>query len=240
MADFDNGKAVVYDATLLAKQFTVANGVLDADGIVSLPKLKTHGLTRFTGAVKNRFGCIPGIIKTQYHLKMPDPYDFATMLVDLNTYIGPRLYIIDGIIAMGRQRPRSGRLRPLNVLLFSSDPIALDAIACKIIDLDPEFVPTLKPGEKAGLDTYHYENIEITGDPVEQFIASDFDVVRKPPVAATNGRAKSVLRNSVLPRPVIKDTILHQLRHMHQRLPSRPQSGRLEMGQQEKNSRIRL
>ncbi|GAH58322.1 unnamed protein product, partial [marine sediment metagenome] len=50
---------------LLVKKFVVANGVLDSDGLVSLPKFKTHGLVRFTGAVKNQFGCVPGLLKSQ-------------------------------------------------------------------------------------------------------------------------------------------------------------------------------
>jgi len=119
---------------------------------------------RFTGAVKNQFGCIPGILKGQYHVKLPDPYDFAAMLVDINTYIKPRLYVMDGITAMEGNGPRSGKPKQLKVLLLSADPVALDATACRIIDIDPEIVPTAKLGEKANLGTYHKENIEITGD----------------------------------------------------------------------------
>ena len=109
VADFDSGRPVSHKDALLVKKFVVANGVLDSDGLVSLPKLKTHGLLRFTGAVKNQFGCVPGLLKSQYHVKLPDPYDFATMLVDLNTLIKPRLYIMDGIVAMEGNGPRSGK-----------------------------------------------------------------------------------------------------------------------------------
>ena len=142
----------------------VADGVLAADGLIGLSKLKAHGLTRLTGAVKNQFGCIPGILKGQFHARIADPYTFATMLVDLNTLVRPRLYVMDAVMAMEGNGPRSGRPKPLNALLFSRDPIALDAIACKMIDLDPEFVPTSKPGELAGLGTYRYENIKVVGD----------------------------------------------------------------------------
>lgn len=203
LADFDRGKTVSHKTALLTKQFTIVNGILESDGVISLPKLKTHGLTRLTGAVKNQFGCIPGLLKSEFHLKLPDPYDFATMLVDLNTLIKPRLYIMDGISAMEGNGPRSGKPRKLNVLLFSSDPIALDAIACKIINLNPEFVPTSQPGERAGLGTYHYDGIELAGDNIESFIAWDFDVVRRPPVSATRGHITTFLKNQICPRPVI-------------------------------------
>lgn len=203
VADFNSGRPVSHKDALLMKKFVIANGVLDSDGLVSLPKLKTHGLVRFTGAVKNQFGCIPGLLKSQYHVKLPDPYDFATMLIDLNTLIKPRLYIMDGIMAMEGNGPRSGKLKRLNVLLLSSDPIALDATACRIICLDPEIVPTSKSGEKAGLGTYHVENIELIGEAIESFLDTSFEVNRAPPMPGSGGRFRVFLKNRITQRPVI-------------------------------------
>ena len=203
LTDFDSGRPVSHKDALLVKKFVIANGVLDSDGLVSLPKLKTHGLVRFTGAVKNQFGCVPGLLKGQYHVKLPDPYDFSAMLVDLNTLIKPRLYVMDGIRAMEGNGPRSGKLKQLNVLLLSSDPIALDATACRIIDLDPEIVPTSKPGEKAGLGTYHIENIELVGESVESFLDPGFEVNRTPPVPSSGGRFRTFMKNRITQRPVI-------------------------------------
>jgi uncharacterized protein (DUF362 family) len=105
-------------SALLVKAFTVANGVLDNDGLISLSKLKTHGLSRMTGAVKKQFGCIPGLIKGQFHVKLPDPYDFCTMLVDINTFIRPRLYIMDGIMAMEGNGHEEGSEENERTLVF--------------------------------------------------------------------------------------------------------------------------
>jgi uncharacterized protein (DUF362 family)/Pyruvate/2-oxoacid:ferredoxin oxidoreductase delta subunit len=203
IADFDSGRSVSHRDALLVKKFVVANGVLDSDGLVSLPKFKTHGLVRFTGAVKNQFGCVPGLLKSQYHVKLPDPYDFATMLVDLNALIKPRLYVMDGIMAMEGNGPRSGKLKRLNVLLLSSDPIALDATACRIAHLDPEVVPTSKPGERAGLGTYHIENIELMGEALDSFVDKSFQVNRTPPISSSGGRFRVFLKNRITQRPVI-------------------------------------
>ena len=203
MADFDHGREISHKTALLNKRFVIANAVLDADGVIGLPKLKTHGIVRLTGAVKNQFGCVPGILKGQFHAKMPDPFDFATMLVDLTTAIRPRLYIMDGIVAMEGNGPRSGKSRALSALLFSTDPIAMDSIACKMINLDPEFVPTSKPGEESGLGTYHYENIEVVGESIAPFITRDFRVTRQPVVSSTGGRFGAFVRKTATPRPVI-------------------------------------
>lgn len=204
LADFDNGRIVEHKEALLNKYFFIANGALDSDGIISLPRLKTHGFTRFTGAVKNQFGCIPGINKGQFHVKMPDPYKFGTMLVDINTLVRPRLFIMDGIMAMEGNGPANGTLKKLGVLLFSSDPVALDSVACKIIDLDPEYVPTSKPGEMSGLGTYHYGNIDLIGESIEAFIDKDFDVIRHPPAPSPGSAITKVFKNRVCPKPVIQ------------------------------------
>jgi uncharacterized protein (DUF362 family) len=224
LADFSHGRVVMHKTALLNRRFIIANGVLDADGLVSLPKLKTHGLTRMTGAVKNQFGCVPGLLKNQQHARMPDPFNFATMLVDLNTLIRPRLFIMDAVMAMEGNGPRSGRPRKLGVLLLSSDPIALDAVACKLINLDPALVPTSAPGEKAGLGTYHDENIEILGANVEDYLCLDFDVVRKPVVSRTGGRVSKFIKNRFSPRPVINASLCNQCGTCVQHCPVSPKA----------------
>jgi uncharacterized protein (DUF362 family)/NAD-dependent dihydropyrimidine dehydrogenase PreA subunit len=205
LADFDRGRQTSHPDGLLIKSFVLANGVLEADGLVSLPKLKTHALTRFTGAVKNQFGCIPGFLKAQYHVKLPDPYDFSTMLVDLNSLIGPRLCVMDGIEAMEGNGPRGGKPKKLGVLIISDDPIAMDATACRIIDLDPGVVPTSAPGERSGLGRYRQEAIEVVGESIESFLDPTFEVIRRPPRHQTGGRLRSFVRNRTCERPAIDE-----------------------------------
>ena len=127
LADFENGDEIFYDKGIQNKKFIIAKGVLEADGIISLPKLKTHGFAKMTGSIKNQFGCVPGKLKGEYHVKIPEVSNFSKMLVDLCSYVNPRLYIMDGIYAMEGNGPRGGTPKKMNILLFSSDPVALDA-----------------------------------------------------------------------------------------------------------------
>jgi uncharacterized protein (DUF362 family) len=203
VADFSKGTSVAHPEGLLMKRFTIAEAVMEADGLVSLPKLKAHGLCRMTGAVKNQFGCVPGLLKTQQHARLADPHDFSAMLVDINKAIKPRLYIMDAVVGMEGNGPRNGTPRKLGLIIISTDPVAVDAAACRIINLNPEYVPTMEPGEKAGLGTYHFENIELLGDNIENFICKDFDVVRKPKEHAVSGKFRTFMKNRINPRPVI-------------------------------------
>lgn len=204
MADFGSGKTVSFPEGRLVKQFTIAAGVLEADGIVSLPKLKTHALTRMTGAVKNQFGCIPGLLKGEFHARMPELERFAQMLVDLTRLLRPRLYVMDAIVAMEGNGPRGGKPRPLSALLFSADPVALDAVACTMIGLDPDLVPTIRWGESFGLGTAG--PIRLLGETPEIFLVRDFVVNREPtPIAASlPGLPAWLLRRYVVARPAIE------------------------------------
>ena len=171
-ADFDEPIGISFNEGIKEKSFTIAKPITEADTIISLPKLKSHALTVMTGAVKNQFGCIPGFRKAEYHLKLPDFDDFSTMLLDLNKLINPKLYIMDGITAMEGNGPRSGNPRKLNVLLLSSDAVALDYVASQIISFDYNSIPTIKMGFKLGFS--NKENIEIVGDNIESVKVFDF------------------------------------------------------------------
>lgn len=206
LADFHKGEEVFFKEGIQNKKFIIAKGVLENDGLISLPKLKTHGFARMTGSVKNQFGCIPGLLKGEFHVKLPDANDFAKMLIDINMLIKPRLFIMDGIIGMEGNGPRGGKPKKMNVLLFSSDPVALDSSVCRMINLDPEFVPTTKFGKEAGLGTYLESEIEIVGDKLESFRAADFDVKREPIKPFKSGGALNFVKNSLVPRPYIHES----------------------------------
>ena len=81
LADFVNGQEVPFPKGMLIKQFLLAKGVLEADAVVCLPKFKTHALTRITGAVKNLFGCIPGLTKSEFHANLMNEVQFGRMLL---------------------------------------------------------------------------------------------------------------------------------------------------------------
>lgn len=205
MADFHKDEEIFFKEGIQNKKFRIAKGVLESDGLISIPKLKTHGLARMTGCIKNQFGCIPGSLKAEFHVRIPNALDFCRMLVDLNNFLKPRLFIMDGIYAMEGNGPRSGTPRKMNVLLFSSDPIALDAIVCRIINLNPEYVPTIKFGMEAGLGTYLEQDIELVGDPIEEFQDKDFNITREPVKPYKPGKAVDFLKNALVPKPVIDE-----------------------------------
>ncbi|MFQ3619814.1 MAG: DUF362 domain-containing protein, partial [Spirochaetales bacterium] len=185
-------------------QIPIAEGALLADGMVSLPKMKTHGLTRITGAIKNQLGCVPGFHKAEFHFRFPHIDAFATLLVNLNLLLKPRLYIMDGIVAMEGEGPGGGDPVPMGCILLSADPVALDATFCRLINLNPSFVPTLRLGEALGLGTAQEAAIEFLGDSLEILKRPTFNVKRSPPLQEVTFQGLRPLRNFILPKPRIR------------------------------------
>ena len=203
LADFKEGREVFFEEGNQNKKFYLANGILDADGVISLPKLKTHALERYTGGIKNQFGCVVGMRKGEFHVKLPDATEFARMLVDLNSFVKPRLYVLDGIVAMEGNGPRGGTPRQMNVMLFSTDPVALDATACRLINLNPLFVPTTVIGSETGAGTYREDEIEIVGDKLTDHICMDFNVVRAPVKKIKRSKVISFMNDRLVSKPYI-------------------------------------
>lgn len=130
--------------------FAVATAALEADLIVSLPKVKSHTLTTLTAAVKNFYGVLPGYQKTRLHRAYPKPARFSAMLRALYATLPPTLSIADGVIGMEGEGPNNGEPVALGLLAASGNAVALDFALCALLGLDPRHVPFLEPEASSG------------------------------------------------------------------------------------------
>ena len=105
--DYSEGVKTVYPQGIQAKEFILPKELLEQDCVISLSKMKTHALERITGAVKNSYGFVYGFHKAKGHTQYPSADSFARMLIDLNKCVSPKLYVMDGIVAMEGNGPRS-------------------------------------------------------------------------------------------------------------------------------------
>ena len=148
--NFDQKEASFPEA-FVARRFSYTAYLDDADAIISFCKLKSHGMMSLSAAAKNLFGVVPGTTKPEYHFRYPDPLDFAGMIVDLNRYFKPRLYLVDAVTAMEGNGPTAGTPRHVGALLAGTDCHRLDRVCACLIGLDPMAVPTLQAARKFGL-----------------------------------------------------------------------------------------
>ena len=148
------------------KEIWLAKDILDADTIISLPKMKTHMLTSYTGAVKNFFGCIPFGERMKAHVLGKDDL-FAEVLSDIYSVIKPQYSIMDGIIGMEGDGPTHGPKRNYNLIASSPDCVSLDAVCSNLMGFSS--INTVTAAEKRGLGTAGLSKIQILGDKIAPF-----------------------------------------------------------------------
>jgi uncharacterized protein (DUF362 family) len=152
----------------------LSTDLLDADFVVTMPKLKTHHWAGMTAAMKNLFGTVPGAVygwpKNLLHLR-----GIENSILDLNATIRPSLAIVDAVTAMEGDGPIMGRPRSLGFVAMGSDVVAVDATCARIIGLDPRKMPYLAAAGQF-LGNIDPARIEQRGESPGRY-ATTFDVV---------------------------------------------------------------
>ncbi len=161
--NFDISEAEFKDAVSL-KSFAYTAWLDEADAIINVSKLKTHAMMGMSCAVKNMFGCIPGTTKPEYHMRFSEEMAFANVMVDLNEFFKPVLYVVDAIDGMEGNGPTTGEKRHIGVLLSSRKPYALDMVCADIINMGLNDVATLIAADKRGLGPKDVSELEVVGD----------------------------------------------------------------------------
>lgn len=146
------------------RHIDVTREVLDANVIISLPTPKTHRLTRYSGAVKNAFGCVAFGTRERIH-KMGDYRKFCDGLVDIFEYVRPALTIADMVRVQEGSGPCTGDPLDVGVVLAAADGVALDAVGQFLLGMEPEDVLTTILAHERGIGESDIGRIEVAGPP---------------------------------------------------------------------------
>lgn len=147
------------------RDYFIARPVFEADLVIDLPKLKTHVLTLYTGAVKNLFGTIPGTRKREVHLRAPGVQDFSRALADVLALVRPGLTIMDGVWGQEGNGPGTGGTpRRYGCVAASTDPVALDTVITRAMGYRPGEVLHLAEADARGLGVADPARIRVEGD----------------------------------------------------------------------------
>lgn len=178
--------------------FEVSQRLYDVDKVINMPKLKTHILTGFTGAVKNLYGCIPGKTKAYMHVTIQDPHDFSGMLVDLLGIVKPTLNVMDAIIGMEGKGPNAGDPRRIGLILASPDALALDRIATDVVRLKD--IPLFEEAAKRRIPSAKGKDIKVLGNQVDECRIDDFKPAREAHIPRALAKVAKGLFSS---RPIV-------------------------------------
>jgi uncharacterized protein (DUF362 family)/Pyruvate/2-oxoacid:ferredoxin oxidoreductase delta subunit len=205
LVNFDLGAAALLPVNnSYVQRIPVARPVLDADLVVSLPKLKTHTFANIiTGAVKNMYGTIPGQIKADFHRLAPRPSEFYTVVRDLYAIVRPGLTIFDAVDAMEGNGPSAGNLVSTGFIIASADGVAADAVAAELIGVPAEKVMTTRLCAEAGLGKGRLEDIEILGEDLLKSVVQNFKL---PATAVVNPSLYKIILSLTRSEPHVDDT----------------------------------
>lgn len=191
--------------------FEIIDPVWQADLIINAAKLKTHCMTVLSGAVKNLFGCIPGLLKPEFHMRYPDKGDFCAMLLDLSEAIPtPVISFVDAVDAMEGDGPTGGEKKYCGLTLASRDLYSLDFVLTAVLGFDPGDILTVAQAAARGTGPKTLQEITLVGD-ADSLGAAGVFKYPSTKQADFSSRAPAVLRpvfvkltQAVRPRPRIK------------------------------------
>jgi len=186
------------------KGFGMARTWLDADVFVTLPVLKTHATTVFTGSLKNQWGCIPRYDRILLHKYLHE------LIALINSLRPVTLALMDGLVGMQGRGPINGYPINLNVLLASRDPVALDATAMRLIGLEPTASRHLVHAHELGLGTLNRAAIQIDG-PLEELQTRVEPAVEDWAIKLMNHVARSQLLTRYL---LLNDGVFYPVRRV--------------------------
>jgi uncharacterized protein (DUF362 family)/Pyruvate/2-oxoacid:ferredoxin oxidoreductase delta subunit len=223
-ADFNEEVHVELDNPLMYKFWNVARAPYEADVVITLPKLKTHAMMYYTGAVKNQFGCLPGPQKPEWHTKLPDAMNFSKMLLDLNSLVKTSFAILDGIIAMEGNGPRNGTPKKMDAIIMGKSLTAVDSVAVRLIGYKNVLaLPVLKIAHDTKWGAVLPEEMEVLGESLENMKCKDFKLSRSAGmINFLTPSLNNFVASLVAPNPVLIEEKCISCRKCDEVCPERP------------------
>ncbi|MBM3240362.1 DUF362 domain-containing protein [Candidatus Poribacteria bacterium] len=134
---------------------------LQSDVVVNVPLLKTHICAVATLSLKNMKGVIPQSDKRRLHaLGVNDG------IVDINKVLKQHLIIVDGVRGQEGLGPISGTPVDMNLIIAGTNPVSVDAVCAKIMDINPRNVLHIRGAAEAGLGTLDLRRMRICGEKI--------------------------------------------------------------------------
>jgi uncharacterized protein (DUF362 family) len=157
----------------------VPRTVARSDFIVSMPKMKTHHWAGVTLSLKNMFGVLPGI-KYGWPKNRLHTIGLHEAIVDVGSTVRPGFAIIDGVYGIEGNGPLFGDNKFAGVIVMSDDFLAADAVAARIMGIDPNKVEYLKLASRPPRGDFpplgNTRDIEVLGEPVAS-VRQDFKLL---------------------------------------------------------------
>ncbi|MBT3374096.1 MAG: DUF362 domain-containing protein [Lentisphaerae bacterium] len=161
---WDEGEFVAVDVPggELYRTINVPRSILDADAFISVPKLKTHCQTEVTVGMKSMQGVFSVDDKVNFHNEA-----FPWKMVDMLRVAKPHVTIVDGLICGEGYGPIYTEPVEMNLIVSSTDVVAIDAVCSAIMGIDPFDVPITRLGHTEGIGIGDLARIDVCGESID-------------------------------------------------------------------------
>jgi uncharacterized protein (DUF362 family) len=146
------------------KELSLPKVVVDADVVISVPKMKTHDQAEATLAVKNMKGVLPDIWKRRFH----HVYGMFQSTADLLTVVKPSLAVVDGIIAMNGLGPAFGEAMEMDLIIAGKDVVAVDTVTGAVMGFELQEIGCVREAAELKVGTGDLSEIEVVGEPISK------------------------------------------------------------------------
>jgi uncharacterized protein (DUF362 family) len=143
----DNAEGTNITVRNMSFRLSLPRSIAEADLFINVPKMKYMAGTKFSGSLKNIFGCNPYPKKYRYHRWLDE------MIVGLNKVMKPDLCLMDGLVVRGI------RSQKLGLLMASTDPVAIDSSAARIVGISPHSIRHISLASSEGIGSLKYVNV---------------------------------------------------------------------------------
>jgi len=187
------------------KTYLITNLVFDADVIVNAANCRSLSKVVLSGAIKNMFGAMLGLRKLRIHQLFFDPSEFARVIVDIHRVVKPSVSFLDLTTVIEGQGVADA-IRPVGLILGSTDAVALDTLAAHAIGYDRLTIWTSIHGNAVGLGSNQIDRITVRGLKWDSFEKKRllYPEPEPPYLESLTDQVTRRLNNTILrPRPVI-------------------------------------
>jgi len=133
------------------KEIYIARALLEADLVIDACKLKSHASMRFSGAIKNMFGCVPGGMKQKIHIWADSELALADVFLDIHESVRPSLSIMDAVYGLDGGPSAIGTPVRIGRIFASTNAAALDTVTGRMIGYEPLEIPALVRAKARGM-----------------------------------------------------------------------------------------
>jgi uncharacterized protein (DUF362 family) len=139
----------------ILKTAGVVRDVLDTDCLINMPVAKSHKGGTLTASMKNWMGAVRD--RGFWHRN-----GLHQCIADFSTFIKPRLIIVDAARIMATNGPRGpGKMETPNQIILGTDPVAVDAYAATLFQMEPFAVPYIQIAHEMGIGCGDLSKVEI-------------------------------------------------------------------------------